>query len=86
MQMNIIFRVEEDIKFLMEDPDFKRKVFNAYLNQVEANGGWGFTVKHKGYRVRFDLKQPSPHPLVRVYEGYAEEKPATQQTKILESA
>ena len=86
MQMNIIFRVEEDIKFLMEDPDFKRKVFNAYLNQVEANGGWGFTVKHEGYRVRFDLKQPSPHPLVRVYEGYAEEKPATQQTKILESA
>ena len=80
------FRVEEDIKFLMQDQEFRRRVITAYTNQVEANGGWGFTVHYKGYRIRFDLKQPSPHPLVRVYEGYAEEKPATQQTKILEAA
>jgi hypothetical protein len=55
MMTVIKFRVEDGLKHLMADPEFKRRIVRAYENQVERNHVWGFTVKYKGYRIRFDI-------------------------------
>ena len=83
---SVKFRVAENIKFLMQDEEFRRRVITAYTNQVEANGGWGFTVRYKGYRIRFDIDDKALKRFLIIYKGYAEEKPATQQAKLLEAA
>jgi len=57
----------------------------AYEVQVEANHGWGFTVKYKGYRVRFDIDDKASKPGLIVYKGYALEKPATRQKTLVEA-
>jgi len=83
---SIKFRVKDDIKFLMLDPEFRKRVIAAYTNQVENQHGWGFTVRYKGYRIRFDIDNKASKRFLTVYKGFAEEKPATQQTKLLEAA
>jgi hypothetical protein len=75
----IKFRVEPEISFLMQDEEFKRRVIAAYEVQVEANNGWGFTVRYKGYRVRFNINSEASCRGVITYVGYAEEKPETVQ-------
>ncbi|MCS7125187.1 MAG: hypothetical protein NZ932_07245 [Candidatus Bathyarchaeota archaeon] len=82
------FRVEDGLKHLMADEEFKRRVINAYNQQVEINGGWGFTVCYKGYRIRFEddgKTALATKGRVRVYVGYAEEKPSTVQKTLLEA-
>lgn len=71
-------------EILLEDAGFVNKVKRAYHGQVVCNGGWGFTVKHNGYRIRFDL--PNSTGLPRIYEGFVLEKPETIQTKLEVSA
>lgn len=73
--------VEPSGEWLMDDSRFVEKVKKAYEVQVEANGGWGFTVRYMGYRVRFDLPNSTGYKLPRIYEGYVEEEPGTVQTK-----
>jgi hypothetical protein len=43
MMALIKFRVEDGLKHLMADPEFKRRIVRAYESQVEGQGGWGFT-------------------------------------------
>ncbi|MEM3617286.1 MAG: hypothetical protein QXJ31_05170 [Candidatus Bathyarchaeia archaeon] len=77
------FRVEKGLQHLMLDEEFKRRIIRAYQQQVEANGGWGFTVNYKGYKIRFDDDNETAvktRGQVRVYVGYALEKPETVQT------
>ncbi|MEM3579342.1 MAG: hypothetical protein QXL54_03855 [Candidatus Bathyarchaeia archaeon] len=78
--------VEPSVGWLLDDERFVEKVKRAYQQQVEANGGWGFTVRHKGYRVRFDLPNATGFKLPRIYEGYVEEEPQTVQMSLLEVA
>jgi hypothetical protein len=80
----IKIRVEDGLKHLMLDPEFKQRVKNAYFSQVEANHGWGFTVKYKGYRVRFDIDDKASSRGCLVYLGYAEEEPQGRQATLLE--
>jgi len=79
MDLQIKIRVEDELKPLMMDQDFRQRVINAYFQQVEGNGGWGFTVKYKGYRIRFDIDDKESSKKLLVYKGYAEEKPETRQ-------
>jgi len=84
MMALIKFRVEDGLKHLMQDEEFKRRIVRAYESQVEANGGWGFTVKYKGYRVRFDIDDRQSCRGLTVYVGYAEEQPQGRQLSLLE--
>ncbi|MEM2704755.1 MAG: hypothetical protein QXR45_16540 [Candidatus Bathyarchaeia archaeon] len=76
--------VESSVEWLMDDERFVEKVKRAYNVQVCLNNGWGFTVRHEGYRIRFDLSNATGYKLPKIYEGHAEEKPETVQTKLLE--
>ncbi|MEM3824420.1 MAG: hypothetical protein QXH87_05740, partial [Candidatus Bathyarchaeia archaeon] len=76
--------VEPSVEWLLDDAKFVEKVKRAYNVQVCLNNGWGFTVRHKGYRVRFDLPNATGYRLPRVYEGYVEEEPETVQLSLLE--
>ncbi|MEM2254818.1 MAG: hypothetical protein QXD73_04440 [Candidatus Bathyarchaeia archaeon] len=78
--------VEPSVEWLMDDERFVEKVKRAYQQQVEANGGWGFTVRHKGYRVRFDLQNTKGWKLPRIFEGCVLEEPKTVQLSLLEVA
>jgi len=80
----IKFRVEDGLKHLMQDEEFRRRIIRAYEVQVEANGGWGFTVRYKGYRIRFDIDDKASTRGCLVYLGYVEEKPEGRQTTLLE--
>jgi hypothetical protein len=79
----IKFRVKPEIGFLMEDEEFKRRIIRAYESQVEGQNGWGFTVKYKGYRIRFDNVESGVRGCI-IYMGYAEAEPESIQQKILE--
>jgi hypothetical protein len=85
MMALIKFRVEDGLKHLMLDPEFRRRVICAYESQVEANHGWGFTVRYKGYRIRFDIDDRQSNRGLTVYVGYAEEQPKTRQLSLLEA-
>ena len=78
------FRVEEFLKALMQDPEFRQRIIRAYEQQVEANHGWGFTVRYKGYRVRFDIDDKASCRGLTVYMGYALEEPKGRQLNLLE--
>jgi hypothetical protein len=78
------FRVEDELKPLMADPEFKRRVVAAYEQQVEANHGWGFTVRYKGYIIRFDIDDKQSSRGLTVYFGCALEEPKSVQTALLE--
>ncbi|MEM2463104.1 MAG: hypothetical protein QXY07_00285 [Candidatus Bathyarchaeia archaeon] len=81
------FRVEKDLQHLMQDEEFKRRMIRAYEVQVEQNHGWGFTVRYKGYVIRFEDDEKTSvetRGRVRVYVGYAVEKPKTVQKTLLE--
>jgi hypothetical protein len=84
MMTLIKFRVEDGLKHLMADPEFKRRIIRAYESQVEGQGGWGFTVKYKGYRIRFDIDDKASSRGLTVYVGYALEEPEGRQTTLLE--
>jgi hypothetical protein len=84
MMAVIKFHVEDGLKALMADPEFRERVKNAYFSQVEANHGWGFTVRYKGYRVRFDIDEKQSSRGLTVYLGYALEEPEDHQTTLLE--
>jgi hypothetical protein len=79
------FRVEDGLKHLMHDEEFRQRVIRAYEVQVEKHHGWGFTVKYKGYRVRFDYSDELSSAAVIVYVGHAEEQPKTRQLSLLEA-
>lgn len=76
--------VEASSERLMDDPRFVEKVKKAFEVQVEYNHGWGFTVKHEGYRIRFDLENATGYKLPNIYEGYALQEPKTVQKTLLE--
>jgi len=78
------FRVEDGLKHLMQDEEFRRRIIRAYEVQVEQNHGWGFTVKYKGYRIRFDIDDAASSRAVTVYMGYALEEPKNVQKTLLE--
>lgn len=80
----IVATVEPEIEWLLDDEDFVEKVKAAYLIQVCFNNGWGFTVRHKGYKIRFDLPNTIGYKLPRVYEGVVLEEPKTVQLSLLE--
>jgi hypothetical protein len=80
----IKFRVEDELKHLMQDEEFRRRIIKAYESQVEGQGGWGFTVKYKGYRIRFDIDDKASSRSCLVYLGYAEEEPKSVQKSLLE--
>jgi hypothetical protein len=80
----IKFRVEDGLKHLMQDEEFRRRIIKAYESQVEGQGGWGFTVKYKGYRIRFDIDDKASSRSCLVYLGYAEEEPKSVQKSLLE--
>jgi hypothetical protein len=84
MMALIKFRVEDELKHLMQDEEFKRRMIRAYEVQVEQNHGWGFTVKYKGYRIRFDIDDKQSCRGLTVYVGYAEEQPEGRQVTLLE--
>jgi hypothetical protein len=84
MMALIKFRVEDSLKHLMADPEFKRRVIRAYEVQVEQNHGWGFTVRYKGYMIRFDVDDGQSCRGLTVYMGYALEEPEGRQTTLLE--
>jgi hypothetical protein len=84
MMALIKFRVEDGLKHLMQDEEFKRRIVRAYESQVEGQGGWGFTVKYKGYRIRFDIDDKASSRGCLVYLGYAEEQPEGRQLSLLE--
>jgi len=65
---------------LADDEEFAYKVQTAYQNQVGRHHGWGFTVRHKGYRVRFDLQNTTKNMVPDVYKPSVEETPQTIQT------
>ena len=60
---------------LADDEEFVLKVQKAYLNQVVFNHGWGFTVRHRGWRIRFDLQNTAKNKVPRIYEPCVEEEP-----------
>lgn len=76
--------VKPAIEQLINDERFVEKVKRAYIVQVEYNHGWGFTVKHEGYRIRFDLPNSTGYRLPNIYEGYVEEEPENVQKTLLE--
>ncbi|MEM3828590.1 MAG: hypothetical protein QXP36_05200 [Conexivisphaerales archaeon] len=78
--------VEPSVEWLMDDERFVEKVKRAYNSQVCLNNGWGFTVRHKGYRIRFDLPNTTGYKLPRIYECCVLEKPQTVQFSLLEVA
>jgi hypothetical protein len=80
----IKFRVEDGLKALMDDPEFRQRIIRAYEVQVEQNRGWGFTVKYKGYRVRFDIDGEASSRAIIVYKGYVLEAPQGRQLSLLE--
>jgi len=84
MMALIKFRVEDGLKHLMQDEEFRRRIMRAYEVQVEQNHGWGFTVKYKGYRIRFDIDDAASSRGLTVYTGYALEEPKTVQKTLLE--
>jgi hypothetical protein len=69
---------------LADDEEFACKVQRAYQNQVGRHHGWGFTVKYKGWRVRFDLENATKNKIPIIYEGYVEEAPQTTQKVLTE--
>jgi len=69
---------------LADDEEFVLKVQRAYLNQVVFNHGWGFTVRHKGWRVRFDLQNTTKNVVPNVYLPSVEEAPQTTQVALTE--
>jgi hypothetical protein len=75
------FRVKPEISFLMNDPEFKRRVIAGYESQVEGQNGCGFTVKYRGYRIRFDNVESGVRGCI-IYMGYAEEAPQGQQLSL----
>ena len=83
MMALIKFRVEDGLKALMQDEEFRRRIVVAYESQVEANHGWGFTVRYKGWKVRFDIVESGCKGLI-IYEGYALEEPQGRQLSLLE--
>jgi len=85
MMALIKFRVEESLKALMQDPEFRQRIIRAYEQQVEANHGWGFTVRYKGYRIRFDIDDKASTRGCLVYLGYAEEEPKGRQLNLWET-
>ncbi|MBS7616514.1 hypothetical protein KEJ45_04885 [Candidatus Bathyarchaeota archaeon] len=76
--------VEPTADSLMNDKKFVEKVKTAYRVQVELNHGWGFTVRHRGFVIRFDLQNSTGYKLPRVYEGHVLEEPKTVQLSLLE--
>jgi hypothetical protein len=84
MMALIKFRVEDGLKHLMQDEEFRKRIIKAYEVQVKQNHGWGFTVKYKGYRVRFDIDDGQSCRGLTVYVGYAEEQPQGRQLSLLE--
>ena len=84
MMAPIKFRVKDELKHLMQDEEFRRRIIAAYETQVEGQGGWGFTVKYKDYRVRFDIDDKQSCRGLTVYVGYALEKTEGRQTTLLE--
>jgi len=84
MMALIKFCVEDGLKHLMRDEEFRRRMIRAYEVQVEQNHGWGFTVKYKGYRIRFDIDDAASSRAITVYKGYAEEEPKGRQLSLLE--
>ena len=84
MRAAVKIRVEDRLKALMLDQEFRRRVIRAYESQVEQNHGWGFTVRYKGYRIRFDIDDKQSRPGLTVYVGYAEEQPQGRQLTLLE--
>ncbi|MEM0008172.1 MAG: hypothetical protein QXR89_07940 [Candidatus Bathyarchaeia archaeon] len=76
--------VEPSVEWLMDDERFVEKVKRAYNSQVCLNNGWGFTVTHEGFRIRFDLPNATGYKLPRIYEGCVEEEPQTVQLSLLE--
>jgi hypothetical protein len=84
MMALIKFRVEDSLKHLMADPEFKRRIIAAYESQVEGQGGWGFTVRYKGYRIRFDIDSGQSCRGLTVYVGYALDEPEGRQLSLLE--
>jgi len=76
--------IPEEIKNLLDEA-FAEKIVKAFQAQVEANHGWGFTVRYKGYRVRFDLENATKNKIPIIYEGYVEEAPQTTQTVLTEA-
>jgi len=85
MMALIKFRVEDGLKPLMLDPEFRQRVIRAYENQVERHHGWGFTVKYKGYRIRFDYSDELSSAAVIVYVGRLQEAQIGRQATILET-
>jgi hypothetical protein len=55
--MLVRFRLPMELAHLAQDPEIRRRVENAYANQVECNHGWGFTVTLNGLRCRFDVEK-----------------------------
>jgi hypothetical protein len=84
MMALIKFRVENGLKHLMRNEEFRKRIIKAYESQVEANHGWGFTVRYKGYRIRFDIDDKASSRGCLVYLGYAEEEPKSVQKSLLE--
>ncbi len=78
------FRVKPEISFLMEDPEFRRRVVAAYQQQVEANHGWGFTVRYKDRHVRFDIDDKQSCRGLTIYIGHVEEETRGRQLSLLE--
>ena len=78
------FRVEESLKALMQDPEFRQRIIRAHEQQVEANYGWGFTVRYKDYRIRFEIDDKASSRGCLVYLGYAVEEPQGRQLSLLE--
>jgi hypothetical protein len=84
MMTLIKFRVEDGLKHLMQDEEFRKRIIKAYESQVEGQGGWGFTVRYKGYRIRFDIDDKQSCRGLTVYVGYALEEPEGRQLSLLE--
>jgi hypothetical protein len=84
MMTLIKFRVEDGLKHLMQDEEFRKRIIKAYESQVEGQGGWGFTVRYKGYRIRFDIDGKESCRGLTVYVGYALEEPEGRQLSLLE--
>ena len=84
MMALIKFRVEDGLKHLMQDEEFRKRIIKAYESQVEGQGGWGFTVRYKGYKIRFDINDKASSRGCLVYLGYAEEEPKSVQKSLLE--
>ena len=76
--------IPKEMKNLLDEA-FAEKIVKAFHVQVEANHGWGFTVRYKGYRVRFDLENATKNKIPIIYEGYVEEAPQTAQATLTEA-